>query len=176
MSCPGDLLSGLVDGELDHATRERVHSHLLECTPCRREVEVLRALKLQLSWASVETPVPPDELTARLMAMVVPGLDPSARKPPVRVRPATGRPAGRPDDRVGPGRPSRLRLRRRATSGALLAAGLTAAFVLGGPASARPTQVPVDPASDSFIADFVSTTVDASHPSVVDATVVGSTP
>ncbi len=176
MNCPGDLLSGLVDGELDHPTRERVHSHLLECTPCRREVEVLRALKLQLSWARVETPVPPDELTARLMAMVVPGMDPAARQAPVRVRPADGRPAGRATDTAGPGRRTPLRLRRRTTSGALLALGLTAAFVLGGPASARETQVPMDPGSESFVADFVSTTVDASHPAVVDATVVGSAP
>jgi len=175
MSCPGDRLSGLVDGELDHATRERVHAHLLDCTPCRREVEVLRALKLQLSWARVETPVPPDELTARLMAMVVPDMDPAARKAPIRVRPANGRPANRTSAYSGPGRRAR-RLRRRTTSGALLALGLVAAFVIGGPASARETQVPVDPASDSFIADFMSTTVDVSLPAVVDASVVGSTP
>ena len=173
MSCPGDLLSGLVDGELDHASRERVQSHLLDCTPCRREVEVLRALKLQLSWASVETPVPPDELTARLMAMVVPGMDPAHRAAPVTVRPSSVRPAGRAAAAVGPGRGPRRRLRRRTTGGALLALGLTAAFVLGGPASARDSSVPLDPTTDSFVTDFVSTTVDAP---VMTTSVVGSTP
>lgn len=176
MNCPGDLLSALVDGELDHTTRERVQRHLLGCTPCRREAEVLRALKLQLSWAQVESPVPPDELTARLMAMAVPGMDPAARTAPLPVRPASVRPAGHPRGPVGP---AGRRRRRRVTGGALVALGLTTAFLLGGPAAARETTVPVDPTAEVFLIDFMSTTVD---PMVVTtgtsgtSTGVGSTP
>ena len=178
MSCPGDLLSGLVDGELDHATRERVHGHLLDCTPCRRELEVLRALKLQLSWASVETPLPPDELTARLMAMVVPGMDPAARATPVTVRPISVRPAGRPSGSSRPQSPQRTRVRRRTVGASLVALGLSAAFVLGGPATNRETVVPLDPGADAFVTDFVSTTVSPNQivplSQTVDAAVVGS--
>ncbi|MCU1591834.1 MAG: hypothetical protein JWP11_3090, partial [Frankiales bacterium] len=95
MSCPGDLLSGLVDGELDHATRERVLSHLMGCPPCHHEVEGLRALKSRLSWAGAETPVPSDVLTARLLSMQVPGAEPADRVRIGTTRPVSIRPAGR---------------------------------------------------------------------------------
>jgi len=83
MSCPGDLLSGLVDGELDHPTRERVLSHLLACLACSAEVQSLRALKTRLSWAGAETPLPSAALTDRLRRMAVPGIEPVARPGPI---------------------------------------------------------------------------------------------
>jgi anti-sigma factor RsiW len=170
--CPGDLLSGLVDGELDHASRERVLSHLLACTPCRAEVDALRALKTRLSWAGAETPVPNDALTARLLGLVVPGVEPVQ---PMRlatgpVRPVSVRPAGRSAAAARPRR--RARLRRR-TVGGLVALGIGAAFVLGGPASPGGAQVPIDPTTDQFVADYVDATVEVPSPQPVTAAVVG---
>lgn len=162
MTCPGDLLSAYVDGELDHPTRERVQSHLLECQACRRESEVLRALKLQLSWAQTESPVPPDELTARLMALEVPDMDPAARTAPVEVRTSSIRPRRvRPDGQFrGPSGPAGRRRRRRLTGGVLVGLILATAFAVGGPATPRETTVPVDPAADAFLVDFLGTSAD----------------
>jgi anti-sigma factor RsiW len=41
----GDLLSGLLDGELDAAEEERVRAHLLVCAECRRELDVVAAMR-----------------------------------------------------------------------------------------------------------------------------------
>ena len=169
MSCPGDLLSGLVDGELDHATREQVLSHLLGCAPCRAETESLRALKARLSWAGAETPVPSEVLADRLIGLVVPGVEPIQRTA-ASARPVSVRPAARPGGSTGPRR--RPQVRRRTVGGALVALGLGAAFVLGGQ-TARDSQVPVDPGTDSFVADFVNSTVEVPLTDPVDAAVVG---
>lgn len=166
MSCPGDLLSGLIDGELDHPTRERVLSHLMSCPPCQHEVEGLRALKTRLSWAGVETPLPSGDLTARLLGFAVPGVDPVERLRPGTVRPVSIRPAGRSGAAARP-RPRR-RIRRR-TVGGLVALGLSAAFVLGGQGSATGTRVPVDPATDQFVTDYVNATVEVPPNEPVDA-------
>jgi anti-sigma factor RsiW len=171
MSCPGDLLSGLVDGELDHPTRERVLSHLMACTDCRQEVESLRQLKDRLSWASGETPVPSLELTTRLLHMQVPGAEPGDRVRPGSTRPVSIRPAGRAAAAARP-RPTR-RLRRR-TVGGLVALGLSAAFVLGGQSSPGPTRVPIDPATDQFVTDYRDATVEVPLTQPVDATLVGN--
>ncbi|MFN2524403.1 MAG: anti-sigma factor [Mycobacteriales bacterium] len=169
MSCPGDLLSGLVDGELDHAARERVLSHLLACPPCSTEVQALRALKTRLSWAGAETPVPSDALTARLLGLVVPGIEPAQRRSPGTVRPVTVRPAGR----AGAPGPRSRRVRRRTVGSCLVALGLTTAFVLGGQTPARQNEVKVDPTTDVFVADFADVTTDVPLPEPVDAAVVG---
>ncbi|MDT7546196.1 MAG: hypothetical protein QOE99_2306 [Actinomycetota bacterium] len=168
--CPGDLLSGLVDGELDHPTRERVLSHLMACHDCHAEVETLRAIKTRLSWAGAETPVPSEDLAARLLRMAVPGVEPVApsRIPAGTARPVSVRPAGRPGTAARPRRTTRF---RRRTVGGLVALGLGAAFVLGGQAPSKP-QVPVDPATDQFVSDFVATTVEVPATDPVDATVV----
>lgn len=171
--CPGDLLSGLVDGELDHATRERVLSHLMTCAACQAEVEALRALKSRLAWAGVETPVPSDQLSVRLLQMQVPGVAPAPRLRAGAIRPVSLRPAGRAAAAARP----RHRVRRR-TVGGLVAIGLSAAFVLGGQAGQRGGQVPIDPTTDLFVTDYVDATgqvpltepVDASVSSVVVGT------
>jgi anti-sigma factor RsiW len=167
VSCPGDLLSGLVDGELDHGPRERVLSHLLVCADCQHEVQALRALKTRLSWAGAETPVPSDDLTARLMRMTVPGVEPTDRVRPGTVRPVSVRPAGRAAAAARP----RGRVRRR-TVGSLVALGLSAAFVLGGQ-SAGSNRVPIDPATDQFVSDYVDATLEVPLNSPLDATVAG---
>jgi anti-sigma factor RsiW len=173
MSCPGDLLSGLVDGELDHPTRERVLSHLLACPPCSTEVQALRALKTRLSWAGAETPLPSTDLTERLLRMTVPGVEPAERPRPGTQRPVSVRPSGRASAAA---RPSR-RLRRR-TVGGLVALGLSAAFVLGGSSSsATGTRPAVDPATDQFVSDYLDATVEVPVAPVaqpVDASVVSS--
>jgi anti-sigma factor RsiW len=169
MSCPGDLLSGLVDGELDHAARERVLSHLLVCADCACEVQSLRALKTRLSWAGAETPVPSDDLTARLMRMTVPGVEPTDRARPGTVRPVSIRPAGRASAAARP----RRRVRRR-TVGGLVALGLSAAFVLGGQSAGSPGRpVPIDPATDQFVIDYVDATLEVPLHQPLDATVAG---
>jgi anti-sigma factor RsiW len=170
--CPGDLLSGLVDGELDHASRERVLSHLLACTACRTEVDALRSLKTRLSWAGAETPVPSEDLTNRLLGMVVPGVEPTqpARVAAGPVRPVSVRPAGRSAADARPRRTARL---RRRTVGGLVALGLGAAFVLGGPASPGGAKAPIDPTTDQFVADYVDATVEPPAPLPMTAAVVG---
>ena len=173
MSCPGELLSALVDGEVDHETRERVLSHLLDCVPCRMEVDALRTLKTRLSWAGAETPLPPASLQARLHGLVVPGIEPMMQRPAAgTVRPRSVRPAARGS---APARPRRTtRFRRRTASGCIVALGLTAAFVLGGPAPSHDNEVKVDPGTDVFVADFVDSTGEVPLTDPVDAAVVGT--
>jgi anti-sigma factor RsiW len=63
----GQRLSALIDGELNHAQRERVLAHLARCEPCRREATALRALKQRmhaLGEATANT-----ALTDRLVAL-----------------------------------------------------------------------------------------------------------
>ena len=174
MSCPGDLLSGLVDGELDHGARERVLSHLLACAPCRTEVESLRSLKTRLAWAGAETPLPSADLTARLLGLVVPGVELSQRVGMGPVRPAGARPVSvRPAGRPATKRHATRRQRRRTVGGCLVALGLSAAFVLGGQQPSRPTQVQLDPGTNAFVADFVASTGEVPLTDPVDAAVVG---
>ena len=67
MSHLGQRLSALIDGELNHAQRERVLAHLARCEPCRCEVAALRVLKQRmhaLGEATANT-----ALTDRLVAL-----------------------------------------------------------------------------------------------------------
>ncbi|WP_207933669.1 zf-HC2 domain-containing protein, partial [Actinomadura sp. GC306] len=48
MSCLGERLTALVDGELGHEERDRVLAHLAGCAQCRDEVTSLRLLKGRL--------------------------------------------------------------------------------------------------------------------------------
>ncbi|MCW2616619.1 MAG: hypothetical protein JWN08_3613, partial [Frankiales bacterium] len=68
MTCLGDVVAALVDGELDHAARERAQRHLAHCADCRAEVDAQRRLKSRLSSAS-DDPSPSDALTARLLGL-----------------------------------------------------------------------------------------------------------
>jgi anti-sigma factor RsiW len=161
--CLGEALTALVDGALSGAERERAHAHLARCGACRTEVEQLRALKARLAAASAP-PAAPAALTAALLGLAVPGVEPAARPGPLATGPV--RPAGRPVPVASaPTRPaarradrSRHRLRRTGTVGTgLLALGVGAALLLGSPGAA-PASTPVDPGSDAFVADFASTT------------------
>jgi anti-sigma factor RsiW len=167
MSCNalGDVVAALVDGELDHGARERAQSHLLHCDTCRAEVEAQRRLKARLG--GLLPPEPSPDLTARLLAMTVPGAPSPGRldqPPPGPVRPATLRPAARPAGARRPGlRRSARRgsaLRRRAAVGSTLAVlGTAVLLVLGGP-RADEGVVPVDPAGDGFVVDFAGRTAE----------------
>jgi len=166
-SCPSEALTALVDGALDHDERERVHAHLAGCAACRTEVEAERALKARLAALSAGTPAPGPDLLARLRGLAVPGVEPTGHRAagrpgtpvPLGTRPGAGRPGGtRPPSRRAPGRSRRV-ARTGALGGGLLllGAGVGLAMVLGGPRSSAPT-TPVDPGSDTFVVDFVSTT------------------
>lgn len=48
MSCLGERLTALVDGELGDEERERAHAHLAGCARCREEADQLRKLKGRL--------------------------------------------------------------------------------------------------------------------------------
>jgi anti-sigma factor RsiW len=167
--CLGEQLTALVDGALSHADRERVHAHLAGCAGCRAEVEEQRRLKARLA-ALAAAPEPPGRLVASLRALAVPGTDPLAR--PLAGRPgplgAPGlrgdsgprgeRPGGAPRPAARPGRTALQRARRgTAVGGGVVALGVAAALLLGGPGAA-PASTPVDPGSDAFVVDFVSTT------------------
>jgi anti-sigma factor RsiW len=156
--CSGELLSALVDGALGHEERDRVHAHLAGCDRCRAEVEAQRRLKARLSGLAGATPPPSEQLLRSLQGLAVPGVEPALRRgpvaPPSRVRP--GRPVGADRPAPGPGRRGRLRRTSSVVGGTLVVAGVGAALFLGG--SARTASTPVDPGSDAFVVDFVSTT------------------
>jgi hypothetical protein len=193
--CLDDVAAALVDGELDHASRERAHRHLAHCAPCRAEVEAQRRLKARLS--GVEQVQPSAALTDRLLRIAAPAPEPGAGPPDARppARPVTvttgistglstgpvTRPAGGPgrpaDARRGgtgplPARPRGARrrpARRRATtSSAIVLLGVAAALALGAP-QPRSATTPVDPTTDAFVAEFVSTTGDGGSPAVAPA-------
>lgn len=156
--CAPELLSALVDGALGHDERDRVLAHLTGCPPCRAELDAQRRVKARVAGLAAATPAPPDRLVRALEQLVVPGAEPVRRPSPstpaARVRPGAGR-ATRPA--AGPGRHTRRRASRvGAVGGALLALGVGAALLLGAPRTTPST--PVDPASDDFVVDFVSTT------------------
>lgn len=175
VACLGDVVAALVDGELDDAGRERAHRHLAHCAACRAEVDAQRRLKARLT--GVGEPQPPSALCDRLLRMSVPLDEPAGRgaRPPSRpatATPTASRPAG---SRPGGPRPTSSRVRRaerrralgrRATTGSAFALlGVAAALALGGPQS-RPATTPVDPGSDAFVTEFVSTTADGSSAAV----------
>ncbi len=80
----GERVSALVDGELNHAERERALAHLTFCADCRREVDATRALKSRLR--SLDRPTMPADLTMSLLRMSEPGgpLPPRERPFPPR--------------------------------------------------------------------------------------------
>lgn len=167
MRCLGDVTAALVDGELDHAARERAQRHLANCDACRAEVDAQRRLKARLTGLRADPPAPDHTLTMRLLALAATGSDMTGPdmtgSDVVRSQPVgSTHPRGAKSAPPAPAgvRPRRRRLRRRASAGAgLLALGLTAAFVLGGTPPQQPS-TPVDPGTDLFVTDFVSTTRD----------------
>jgi hypothetical protein len=63
----GDHLAALVDGELEHETRERVLAHLATCWGCKAEAEAQRQLKSV--FAEAAPPSPSEGLLARLQEL-----------------------------------------------------------------------------------------------------------
>lgn len=138
MSHLGDDLTAFVDGELDHAARDRVLVHLSRCPECRQEVDLLRGLKSVLR----SEPRPPDELSSRILA--------AAARPgqPVLVprAPATwGGPLA-----------AHARARRTAWGIGALALGVGGALAVAGPPPRAPL-APVDPTSAGFVVEHTST-------------------
>lgn len=166
-ACLGEKAAALVDGELGHADRERAQRHLAHCEQCRAEVEAQRRLKASLAALASDAPVPPPDLSARLLALPVPGTDRASRGPlrpagPVTLRPPSGPRAGRPASR-------RRGLRRRTAVGSAVAALGVVAIALGSPP--RTPTTAVDPATDSFVVQHVDTTSEV--PGAVRAGVSG---
>ena len=138
MSHLGDMLSALVDGELDGAELDRVHAHLAGCEHCRGEAAELRELKKQLR--SLTTGAPAEAaMTRRLIAMTGPGGPVPPRRRLLRVVPGRRPAAGPPRSRPGP-LGAQARRRRYLVLGAVsLVVGLgTAAFTVGGGGDAAP--------------------------------------
>jgi anti-sigma factor RsiW len=136
----GDRLSGLVDGELDGAERDKATAHLARCEQCRSEAAALRDLKGQLRSLAVESPAVAAheaDMVRRLMSMAGVSTQPPRRRLRVLSRPARGlRPPGPGSSRPGgfPGsRMSRRHGRYLALGAVTLMVGLgTAAFSAGG--------------------------------------------
>ncbi len=163
-ACLGDVVAALVDGELEHAARERAQRHLAHCAACRDEVDAQRRLKARLSGLSAQAPAVDQALATRLLRLAGPGADVVRPRHPGPgpigpTRPPRARPGSRPSTAVRPR--GRRVLRRRATAGtALLALGLTAAFALGSP-QPQPPSTPLDPGTDAFVVEFIGTTDDS---------------
>ncbi|MGK5555949.1 anti-sigma factor family protein, partial [Actinomadura kijaniata] len=138
MSCLGERLTALVDGELGHEERELALAHLAFCDRCRKEADALRRLKSRLRGLS-DLPAaegadttPTGDFMARLMALGEPGV----RAVHHRTRPGLG---GRADAGSAhrrhqrPGRAGAVRPPIRELRGAALpAAGMAGALLLAG--------------------------------------------
>jgi hypothetical protein len=166
MTHPLDKLSAVVDGQLDHDSREKVLSHLVVCAACRTEVDAQRRLKARM--AALESPDPSTDLMQRLI-----GVSSFSTEPREEVRPVvtpvslfpqrSAFPAGRSAGGTRPGPARGTRSRRRAGvlgaagSAAAVASLLGTAFVVGDPA--RSEQPPtLQPPVASFSSDHASTT------------------
>jgi anti-sigma factor RsiW len=162
---PLDKLGAVVDGELDHDSRDKVLGHLVGCDSCRAEVEAGRRLKARLGRLADEGPDPSTDLMQRLLG--VPSFSTEAREevrpvltPAVSLSPQR---SAFPSARQGGTRPAARSNRSRRRAGVLGAAGSAAAvasllgtaFVIGDPA--RQEQPPLlQPPVSSFAPDYVS--------------------
>lgn len=164
----GDRVAALVDGELDHDTRDRMLVHAARCAACRTEVDHARLVKGRV--VAMPEPTPSADLTRRLLALAEPGdpLPPSRPHMPrgEARRPTAPRP-GRPRDRRpaaydGGRRPSparRVPRSRLVTVGAfsIAAVALSTAFAVGGESGGVRGPV-VTPAVDRYTVEHAATT------------------
>lgn len=164
---PLDKLSAVVDGELDHDSRDKVLGHLVGCDSCRAEVEAGRRLKARLGDLADDGPGPSTDLMQRLLG--VPSFSTEAREE-VRPVPTPAVSLGPqrsvfPAARQGGTRPAARSSRSRRRAGVLGAAGSAAAvasllgtaFVIGDPA--RQQQPPLlQPPVSSFSTDYAGST------------------
>ena len=163
----GDRLTALIDGELDHGTRERMLGHLAQCGDCRAEADAERQTKSLLG--AMAAPQGPVELMLGLLSLDAnrpaatgaanglpgngggasaagPGAGPSPFSfQTVPIRPPAAPAAGRPTAGRSPVRPQRLRV---AAIGAVSLAALgTGVWLVGDfSASASPSHAPANPA------------------------------
>lgn len=160
----GDRLTALIDGELDHGTRDRMLGHLAQCAECRAEADAERRVKARLG--TMAAPQVPVELMLGLLSLDtdrglgssggLPGADgssaPGGSNAPapfsfqtVPIRPPAAPAAGRPTAGRAPVRPQRL---RAAAIGAVSLAALgTGVWLVGDfSAAASPSHPPVQPA------------------------------
>jgi anti-sigma factor RsiW len=162
---PLDKLSAVVDGELDHDSRDRVLGHLVICDTCRSEVDAQRRLKSRLT--ATPDPEPSLDLMQRLMGVSSFSPEPREEVRPV-ITPAVSLYPQRsafPAARTDATRPGSRSTRSRRRTGVLGAAGSAAAvasllgtaFVLGDPA--RSEQPPaLQPPLTSYSADHAAAT------------------
>ncbi|QXJ24556.1 zf-HC2 domain-containing protein [Actinomadura graeca] len=150
MSCLGESLTALVDGELGHEERDRALAHLAGCAECRAEADALRRLKGRLrelsgpsgpsgpsapavttgSGGAVADDLPTDDFVARLRSLAG-----SAGAPPTTPPGPSGPPGPPESSQSAPARPPRSSPRAARPSGAgrprdNRPAGRTAAAVL----------------------------------------------
>jgi hypothetical protein len=161
----GSRISALVDGELDHESRDRALAHVAHCAECRDHLDAERTVKELL--AATADPTPPDRVLTALHGLARPGgpLPPRARTMPqgpvVPVLPPPGR--YRRTERVG-NRPATYSSQRRSRRVRVAAAGtlslasllLVTAFAAGG--QGRPS-APVVPPSAELSVEHTATTV-----------------
>ncbi|WUH97327.1 zf-HC2 domain-containing protein [Spirillospora sp. NBC_00431] len=69
MSCLGERLTALVDGELGHEERDRALAHLACCDHCRDEVASLRKLKGRLRGLDETDELPSSDFLTRLRSL-----------------------------------------------------------------------------------------------------------
>ena len=94
MSCLGERLTALVDGELGHEERDRALAHLAGCAQCRDEVTSLRSLKGRLRGLSAAPitddsgELPSPDLLTRLRSLPASAEPPAADAPPASPPPS----------------------------------------------------------------------------------------
>lgn len=162
MSHLGDRVAALVDGELDHDSRDRIYAHLAHCAACRAELERHRMVK-QMLRASCAPPPPTDTLVALTSLARV-----GAPVPPA----APGPSAGRLVPHLEPPAPTELRMSPRAavmTVGALSLAGL----VMGTPFAGGTAVGPAGGTQPSGGAPVAQLSVDPTRSSSASSTVSG---
>lgn len=160
---PLDKLTAVVDGELDHDSRDKVLGHLVGCDSCRAEVEAGRRLKARLGELAGDGPEPSTDLMQRLLGVPSFSTEPREDVRPVPV-PAVSLSPQRsvfPAARQGGTRPAaRSRSRRRAGvlgaagSAAAVASLLGTAFVIGEPARQEQPPLLQPPPVSSYSADY----------------------
>lgn len=166
----GADLAALVDGELDHASRERVLRHLTRCEDCRAEVEAQRRFKARLLGLGPSAPAPTADLAERLRDLAG-NADVAGQVPRGPLRPPSAARSGRGSR--GP-RGRARRLPRSAVGGVVLVLGLGAVLALGGP-HRELTRTQVDPTSDGFLVDYARTSgeLPLPEPAGVTAAILG---
>ena len=85
-----DRIAAFIDGELDHAERDRVMVHLASCAECRAEVAAHRELKRRL--AALAPAEPSADLLAAIMRLSEPGEPMPATPAPDQRRDRASRP------------------------------------------------------------------------------------